>query len=146
MADTLVPIRIQQIISKNPKAPVSSQDWNDILNMLIAQGNGLSDQLMALQDTIASTATTIINNLIAAGTLTLNVDATKLGGIVAANYALQTDLTNLSTAFANTYATVTQLNSAKSNIADLQSKITTTNTAPTSFVGEGKIVFVRGDS
>jgi len=158
MANGLIPIRINQIVNKKPKDPVSAQDWDDILNMLIAQGNGLSDQLVALQGTIAGTATQIINDLIASGTLSLNVDATKLGGLAADAYAKGTDLTALSTAFASTYALLSEYNITKATILTMQVTDTTlqtnitaehnrfvfTNTDPgTTFVGADKVVFVQ---
>jgi len=142
----ITPVRIQQIVNKKPRDSVSASDWNDILNMLIEQQNLLSDQLVGLQSTIEATTTQVINNLISSGTLTLNVDATKLGGLLANAYAKQTDLTAMNTAIANTYATIAALNAAKQNITDLQNKISISPTAPTSFVGEGKIVFVKENS
>jgi expansin (peptidoglycan-binding protein) len=124
----ITPVRIQQIVNKKPRDPVSASDWNDILNMLIEQQNLLSDQLVGLQSTIEATTTQVINNLIASGTLTLNVDATKLGGLLANAYAKTADITALNTAIASTYATVTALNAAKQNITDLQTAMTAAQT------------------
>lgn len=147
MADAITPIRVNQLLSKKPGDPVSAQDWNDILNLLITQNNLLSDQLQQMQSSITATATTVINNLIASGTLSLNVDAEKLGGKVATAYALQTDLTTLNTALSTTYATITALNTLKTTVNDLsaaaQSKIGYSDTAPTDYVGDDKIVFVK---
>jgi ABC-type uncharacterized transport system fused permease/ATPase subunit len=124
----LTPVRINQIINKKPHDPVSAADWDDILNMLIEQLNLLSDQLVGVQTTIQTTTTQTINDLIAAGTLTLNVDATKLGGLLPADYAKTADFTALNTAIASTYATITALNAAKQNITDLQTAMTAAQT------------------
>jgi hypothetical protein len=143
MADSITPIRINQVLSKKPGQPIAASDWDDILNLLITQNNALSDQLQTLQTSITTTATNIINNLIASGTLSLNVDAAKLGGQVASAYATQANLTTLTTAIANTYATITALNTLKTTVDSLQSKITYSATVPTDFVGEGKVVLVE---
>lgn len=128
----LTPVRINQIVSKKPKDPITSDDWNDILNLLLEQGNALSDQFIALNGTIATEINAQINQKILDGTLQLtNIDATTFGGFTVDHFISTTDLTELSTNISNTYVPNTTLNTYKSTVSNTYATITALSTTNT---------------
>lgn len=131
MATSLTPIQINQIINKKAGDPITADDWNGILNLLIEQNNLLSEQLQSLKSNIQQITTDIVQSLLDNGTLSLNVDASKLGGIDASEYALSSDLTSLSEAIANSYTSSATFSAFQTTVNLTLSTLANTITAAT---------------
>ena len=126
MATQLTPARIAQLINKKPQDPISADDWNDIMNLLIAQGNDLSAQIMLIQTQLAGLVSDTLNSMIAAGTLVLtNVDAGSLDGHDSTYFVSQDALTAMNQNVATTYATLVNYTNLLTNFTSLANRAQT---------------------
>lgn len=80
------PLRLQRILNKTPGKTVTAEEWNEILNLLVTQGNYLSESYKSMYDTIQD----ILNGSIEGIEIQANVNS--FGGRPPEDYALKIDL------------------------------------------------------
>ena len=75
-------ILITTTVNKKPREVVTSNEWNEILNKIIAQSNGLSTKLTETRN--------LLDTLIAGGVVgvTIEADMTTFGGKTPEEYVL----------------------------------------------------------
>lgn len=76
-------IDLAKILEKNPGDPVASTEWNKIFNLIVTQGNTLSDNIVGIDATIQD----ILNGRITG--IVVDTNVTQLGGKPAEAYALK---------------------------------------------------------
>ena len=117
------PIKLQNILNKKPREVVTSNEWNEIFNLLIAQANALADQVVNINNTIES----ILNGDVEGITIEANVD--EFGGRTADEYALKTDVQTSQDTVVNYTTTELAKKQNKIVLTPLRLVITDTNGA-----------------
>ena len=77
------PIRLESILNKKPGKTVTAEEWNEILNLLVTQGNYCMDYLERLEQLMEDAISGKITGI------TVETNVTTLGGRPAEDYALK---------------------------------------------------------
>lgn len=85
---TIDPLKLQQILNKKPGKTVTAEEWNEILNLLVTQGNYLSDSLTAISQTIQD----ILNGHVSS--IVVDTNVTSFGGRPPEDYSLKSECKN----------------------------------------------------